>query len=122
MALSFALSWYQGIALDQLATPQAGAEEDLAWHAILLAVCSSDIASFTPFDELVREQAADGVEIPEDTYRLAFNDPDGSSSETNDDEETGSSTRAYADIAPGAEVDTGATAEPAQPGADAPTA
>lgn len=119
MALSFALSWYPEIELAQLAIRRAGAEDDLVRLGVPITARANDIASFTPFDKFIRERAADGTEIPKDTYRLALDDPNGSDGET-DDKGTGSSIGAYAHATPGAEADTGATTEPAQPGADAP--
>lgn len=125
MALSFVLSWYPKVDLAQLATRRARAEENLAQLSVTLAARTSDIASYTPFDEFIRERATDGAGIPEDTYGLAFNDSEGSAGETAD-EETGSSTGAYAETTPGAEADTGvmtsAATELVQPGADAPVA
>lgn len=118
MALRLTLSCHPGIKLDKLTTQKLKAESDLAARAKLLACRASEITTFTPHGEFFRVRAAGNVEVPEDSYELLFDDPEGNQAEMLD-EGTGSSSGAYAND--DAEMDTSVVEERERSSADDPT-
>ena len=78
---------------------------------------ASELASFAAWDEYVPEHGADGAAVPEDSYGLAFDDPEGSECEMVDD---GSDTDDYASSEPSRDAGASTSAAPGAPASKAP--
>lgn len=106
MALSFVLSWYPDVELEQLATRRA--EADLEPRLDAIGARASDLASYVDLDAFVRERAEDGTELPEDSMGPSLNDE-----EEGSEEETGSSFEGDGSNPPADEADATTSAAPA---------